>query len=114
MDNDNGSEELNLESVNVDDLVAELQRRDNWLDCISSRILIDELQDRYEWPEEADISNYTDNELIDELSFRERTDDVWFEGSKSVLYSLWLKRRMGKPFERELDELIYNVIGRVL
>lgn len=84
------------------------------LEDISSYDLIEELKDRYEWPEEADLGNYTTDELISEVEFRGFEEDIWLPGSTGALYDIWLKRRMGKPFDLELDNLIYKVIGKVV
>lgn len=77
--------------------------------------LIDEIRDRGYSCDEiiVDIEDYSDDELIQELESRGRDyfveDDV-----KQMMTKIWYNRRLGQDYQRELDSLIYSMIGKVL
>lgn len=61
------------------------------------------------------ISEADDDELISEIEFRghkvlldARSDEY------ELLQTIYEKRRVGKDYQVELDELIYSQIGRIL
>jgi hypothetical protein len=64
---------------------------------------------------DVDLDDFDTDDLIEEL---ERRGSLPFEGSidaKEVLEAIWLKRRLGnQDYQRELDQLIYAVLGRVV
>ncbi len=63
------------------------------LDDIDTEDLIDELERRNKKP--------TDNEMINlEL--------------KELIEKIWLNRRTGKDYQTQLDQLIYDVLGKVI
>jgi DNA-binding NtrC family response regulator len=62
--------------------------------------------------EEVDTEN-----LIEELERRGidyNTKDVDADEMRSTLESIWMKRRTGQDYQRELDTLIYGVLGKVI
>lgn len=59
---------------------------------------------------DVDLSEFDTEELIEELC--EREDQNY--SKDQVIQRIFHKRRAGQDFTRELDELIYNTIGRVL
>lgn len=65
---------------------------------------------------EVDISEFDTEDLIDELESRgEMVVGETCEGySSAILTDIWMKRRMGQDYQRELDELIYTVLGKVI
>jgi hypothetical protein len=62
---------------------------------------------------DVDMSEFDTDELIDELESRghivgDSTDNA------AIVNTIYEKRRLGQDYQRELDELIYQVTGRVL
>lgn len=66
------------------------------LDEIETDVLYEELKRRGENP------THMQDSFISETDMRE------------LLHSIWFKRRTGKPFDAELDKLIYGVLGKVI
>lgn len=62
---------------------------------------------------EVDLDDFSDEDLIEELESR-GTSIGETGDSKELLESIWLKRRLGKDYQQELDQLIYSALGRVL
>jgi hypothetical protein len=57
------------------------------------------------------------DDLINELERRGidyNTKGVDADEMRTVLESIWMKRRTGQDYQRELDTLIYGVLGKVL
>ena len=65
---------------------------------------------------EVDVSldDYDTYDLIDELERRGKTLDVADGRGTELVEQIFQKRRLGKDFSQELDELIYVVTGRVI
>ena len=62
---------------------------------------------------DVDLDDFDDDDLIDEME--RRGLDVTDSGSASELIEkIWLKRRQGQDFTRELDRLIYATIGKIV
>ena len=62
------------------------------------------------------LENFDTDDLIDELERRGsdyNTQGVDGDLNRDILQQIWLKRRMNQPFEAELDQLIWNVVGRI-
>lgn len=66
------------------------------LDQLDTEDLIEELKRRGENP------THMQDSFISETDMRE------------LLHSIWFKRRNGKPYDAELDQLIYGVLGKVI
>jgi hypothetical protein len=65
---------------------------------------------------DVDLENFDTDDLIDELERRGsdyNTQGVDGDLNREILEQIWLKRRMNQPFEAELDQLIWNVVGRI-
>ena len=65
---------------------------------------------------DVDLENFDTDDLIDELERRGsdyNTQGVDGDLNRDILQQIWLKRRMNQPFEAELDQLIWNVVGRI-
>jgi hypothetical protein len=60
------------------------------------------------------LEDFDDYDLIDELERRGRGFEVASETPTELLTAIWLKRRLGKDFQQELDELIYVTLGKVI
>lgn len=59
---------------------------------------------------EVDLSDFDTDELVTEL--QERDHDVSSD-TKSLLTKIYEQRKMGLDYQRELDELIWQTIGRM-
>jgi hypothetical protein len=62
---------------------------------------------------DVDMSDFDDEELIEELESRGRNIGGLTD-SADLVNAIWFKRRMGQNFDRELDQLIYNATGRII
>jgi hypothetical protein len=64
---------------------------------------------------EVDVSldDFDDYDLIDELTKRGRGFEVDSFTPTELLNAIYEKRRNGKDYQRELDDLIYVAIGRI-
>ena len=63
---------------------------------------------------EVELDDFDDEDLIEELENRGRGFDVPGTSTTDLLTNIWIKRRMGKDYQTELDELIYVGLGKVL
>jgi len=57
---------------------------------------------------DVDLSEFATEDLIDELKHR----DDRYVPTNGLVETIFEKRRAGQDFSRELDDLIYNTIGR--
>jgi hypothetical protein len=63
------------------------------------------------------LDELSDDELIDELKRRGKDYNTQFvdgDKMKEVLQSLYEKRRVGKDYQLELDDLIYGILGKIV
>jgi len=61
---------------------------------------------------DVDLSDFETEDLLDELESRGALPVDNNIDAKSVLESIWLKRRMGRTdYQAELDQLIYAGLG---
>jgi hypothetical protein len=63
------------------------------------------------------LKDLTDDEIIDELKSRGKDYNLNIvdpDKMKEVLLSLYEKRRIGKDYQVELDELIYGILGKII
>ena len=66
---------------------------------------------------QVNLDEWDTDDLIQELERREcdyNTNDVDADDMKELLEQVWLKRRTGKDYQLELDQLIYGVLGKVV
>ena len=61
---------------------------------------------------DVDMDDFDDEDIIAE--FEGRGLGIAPGDSKYLLQAIFEKRRTGQDFERELDQLIYNGLGRLL
>jgi hypothetical protein len=62
---------------------------------------------------DVDISDFDTDDLIDELESRgEFVGDN--SGNSALVTAIYEKRRLGQDYQTELDQLIYEVTGRIL
>jgi hypothetical protein len=63
------------------------------------------------------LDELSDDDLIDELTRRGKDYNTQFvdgDKMKEVLQSLYEKRRIGRDYQTELDQLIYGILGKVI
>jgi hypothetical protein len=67
---------------------------------------------------DVDLEEFDDDDLIDELERRGldyNTRGVDADHMRELLEQIWIKRRNGNTdYQRELDALIWGVLGRVV
>ena len=63
---------------------------------------------------DVELDDFDDHELIDELERRGLGAEVNESTASELINAIWHKRRLGKDFESELDQLIYQVTGRAV
>lgn len=63
---------------------------------------------------DVDLESLDDDEIIQEVESRGYTikEDRW--DTNELLNQIWEKRRLGKPFDKELDQYLYEMTGRVI
>lgn len=61
---------------------------------------------------DIDMDDFEDEDIIAE--FERRSLGEAPEDTKELLKILYQKRRTGQNYEQELDQLIYNTLGRLL
>jgi len=62
---------------------------------------------------DVDLSDFDTEDLIDELESRGAGTGEFGDG-KELLQVIYEKRRLGKDYQTELDQLIWLGLGRVL
>ena len=60
---------------------------------------------------DVDLTHFETEDLIDELESRGHAPDT---GVKEIVEYIYQKRRNGKAFSEELDQLIYTVLGKIV
>lgn len=63
---------------------------------------------------EVDLEDFDTDDLIEELESRGRGLEVGSQTGTELITSIYQKRRLGQDYQRELDELIYIGIGRIV
>jgi hypothetical protein len=62
---------------------------------------------------DVDLSDFDDDDLLEELEDR-NIHTIGGEDNRELLNAIWLKRRMGQDYQKELDDLIYQALGYVV
>lgn len=62
---------------------------------------------------EVDMADFDTQDLIEELERRGAGSTEYGDG-KELLEKIFLLRRVGQDYQRELDELIYAGLGRIV
>lgn len=62
---------------------------------------------------DIDLEDFDTDELIEELE-RRGTGTVDYGNGTEVLQSIYEKRRLGKDYQQELDQLIWLGLGKIL
>jgi len=63
------------------------------------------------------LDELSDDELIDELKRRGNDYNTQFvdgDEMRMILQTLYEKRRIGKDYQAELDQLIYGILGKIV
>lgn len=65
---------------------------------------------------EVDLGDVETRDLVNELHTRNYNiaDFEIGEELDKLLNQIWLKRRLNKDFDQELDQLLYKTLGKVL
>ena len=63
---------------------------------------------------EINLEDFSDEELVEEIKARSIQSTGVAVGLEEQITSIWMLRRLGKDYQKELDELIYNVIGKIV
>lgn len=63
---------------------------------------------------DLDMSEIDTDDLIEELEARgEYKQENSFDAQQELI-KIWELRRLGKPYEAELDAYIYHILGKVI
>lgn len=63
---------------------------------------------------DVDLDDFDDDDLIDEMERRGLGAEVHDSTATEIIEQIYLKRRLGKDYERDLDQLIYQVTGKIV
>jgi hypothetical protein len=64
---------------------------------------------------DVDLDSFDDADIIDEMERRGLGSNVSFPSAKELVFKIYEKRRLGRQdYQEELDQLIYQVTGRVI
>lgn len=65
---------------------------------------------------EVDITEFDTEDLIEELEERGQYlgNSTSTYDSKELVEQIWMLRRNGRDYQQQLNELIYNVTGRIV
>jgi hypothetical protein len=63
---------------------------------------------------DVDLNDFDTDDLIEELESRGKGFEVASQSGTELLTAIYLKRRLGQDYQRELDDLIYLGIGRIV
>ena len=63
---------------------------------------------------DVDMDDFEDDDILEEMERRGLGTVASPDDNLELLRSIFQKRRTGQNFEQELDQLIYNSLGRIL
>jgi hypothetical protein len=66
---------------------------------------------------DVDLDSFDDDDLIDEMERRGLDlNSKYIDGDqmRELLTQVWIRRRQGQDYQRELDQLIWYGIGKVV
>lgn len=66
---------------------------------------------------EVDLADFDTDDLIEELESRGydyNTKYVDADAMRELLETIWLRRRQGQDFAPQLDQLIWDVLGKLI
>jgi len=62
---------------------------------------------------DVDLEDFDTDDLIEELEKRGKGLEVASQSGTDLITAIYQKRRLGKDYQRELDDLIYLSIGKI-
>jgi len=63
---------------------------------------------------DVDLDDFDDDDLIEELERRGKGFEVAGTSPTILMNTIYEKRRLGKDYQAELDELIYVTLGKIV
>ena len=63
---------------------------------------------------DVDLDDFDTEDLVEELEKRGMGMEVSSETGTELITAIYQKRRLGQDYQRELDELIYLGIGKIV
>ncbi len=63
---------------------------------------------------DVDLDDFDTDDLVEELERRGMGMEVGSRTGTELITAIYLKRRLGQDYQRELDELIYLGIGKIV
>jgi predicted Zn-dependent protease with MMP-like domain len=63
---------------------------------------------------EVNISDFDTEDLIEELEERGELPSRGLYNGNELVEQIWMLRRNGQDYQRQLDNLIYNVTGHIV
>jgi hypothetical protein len=63
---------------------------------------------------DVELNDFDTDDLIEELEKRGKGMEVASQSGTGLLTAIYLKRRLSQDYQRELDELIYLGIGKIV
>jgi hypothetical protein len=63
---------------------------------------------------DVDLEDFETDDLVEELARRGKGLEVESQTGTELITAIYQKRRLGKDYQRELDELIYVGIGKIV
>ena len=63
---------------------------------------------------DVDLSDIDTADLVEELESRGGTELAISDDLYTIIRNLYEKRRIGKDYQTELDQLIFSVLGKVI
>ena len=63
---------------------------------------------------DVELNDFDTDDLIEELEKRGKGMEVASQSGTELLTAIYLKRRLSQDYQRELDELIYMGIGKIV
>lgn len=66
---------------------------------------------------DVNLDEFDDNDLLDEIKHRNLSiynDSVYFDQMTEIITAIWQKRREGGEYQKEIDDLIYYGIGKIV
>lgn len=63
---------------------------------------------------DVELTDFDTDDLIEELESRGMGMEVSSHTGTELITAIYLKRRLGQDYQRELDDLIYLGIGRIV
>jgi hypothetical protein len=63
---------------------------------------------------DVDLDDFSDEDLIDEMERRGLGAEVDESTATELITQIYQKRRLGKDYQTELEQLIYQTIGKIV